>query len=274
MSERSCGLLGPLELASRRTIWPIIAQDAERLSSQRLALVAEAAHVVPPIGAQGLNMSLKDLRHPARSRPGRRPDGAARQPDDAGSLIIEKRIADVRARVWPGSQRLNRTSRMLSARNRCATCAPWGAGRALHPQTRAHHPHAAGPWRTRLRAGKRPGTWCAGVSKRLTTPLGGLPLRANRKVRLTPLIQCRLPVGCGPSSKIWAQVATAATAMALGARDEQRSVRFGPDGICPAPARSWATPCRCHICAPTRKPADRSRGRHKSLGPPHRSAAR
>lgn len=62
MSERSCHILGPLRLASRRTVWPIISRIAQRLSAERLALVAEAAHVVPPIGAQGLNMSLADLR--------------------------------------------------------------------------------------------------------------------------------------------------------------------------------------------------------------------
>jgi len=62
MNERSCLLFGPLKLASRRTIWPIISQVAERMSAERVALVAEAAHVVPPIGAQGLNMSLGDIR--------------------------------------------------------------------------------------------------------------------------------------------------------------------------------------------------------------------
>ncbi|MBY6056838.1 UbiH/UbiF family hydroxylase [Leisingera daeponensis] len=62
MTKRSCGLFGDLKLASRRTIWPIISQSAERLNGERLALMAEAAHVVPPIGAQGLNMSLGDLR--------------------------------------------------------------------------------------------------------------------------------------------------------------------------------------------------------------------
>ncbi|MEM1074571.1 MAG: UbiH/UbiF family hydroxylase [Pseudomonadota bacterium] len=60
MSERSCYMFGPLTIASHRTIWPIISQQAERLSGERLALIAEAAHVLPPIGAQGLNMSLKD----------------------------------------------------------------------------------------------------------------------------------------------------------------------------------------------------------------------
>jgi 2-octaprenyl-6-methoxyphenol hydroxylase len=61
MSERSCHLFGPLTLVSPRNIWPIISQHAERLSGERIALIAEAAHVLPPIGAQGLNMSLKDL---------------------------------------------------------------------------------------------------------------------------------------------------------------------------------------------------------------------
>lgn len=60
-NARSCLILGPLTLASKRLVWPIIAQIADRMSGERLALMAEAAHVVPPIGAQGLNMSLADL---------------------------------------------------------------------------------------------------------------------------------------------------------------------------------------------------------------------
>lgn len=62
MNARSTGLLGPLTLVSRRSVWPIISQIAERMSAERTALIAEAAHVVPPIGAQGLNMSLGDVR--------------------------------------------------------------------------------------------------------------------------------------------------------------------------------------------------------------------
>ena len=62
MNARSCQLFGPLSLASRRTTWPIISQQAQQMYSERVALVAEAAHVVPPIGAQGLNMSLGDMR--------------------------------------------------------------------------------------------------------------------------------------------------------------------------------------------------------------------
>ncbi|MBK5933911.1 2-octaprenyl-6-methoxyphenol hydroxylase [Rhodovulum imhoffii] len=62
MTARSGGVYGPLVLASRRTVWPIISQIAKTFHGQRTALIAETAHVVPPIGAQGLNMSLADIR--------------------------------------------------------------------------------------------------------------------------------------------------------------------------------------------------------------------
>ncbi|WP_299627290.1 UbiH/UbiF family hydroxylase [uncultured Tateyamaria sp.] len=106
MSARSCHLFGPLTLASRRTIWPIISQQAERLNGVRLALIAEAAHVVPPIGAQGLNMSLADTRtllDLARARP----EGLG----DATMLEAyhKARIGDIRMRVT-GIDLLNRTS--------------------------------------------------------------------------------------------------------------------------------------------------------------------
>ena len=110
MTTRSCSLFGPLKLASRRTIWPIISQEADRLSGERIALVAEAAHVVPPIGAQGLNMSLTDIRVLR--------DLARDHAENLGNRAMldsyhQKRIADIRARV-AGITMLNRTS-MISA---------------------------------------------------------------------------------------------------------------------------------------------------------------
>ncbi len=111
MTERSCNLFGPLTLASRRTIWPIISQKAGSLSGQRLALMAEAAHVVPPIGAQGLNMSLADL-HLLLDLARNRPAGLG----DAQMLAAyhRGRINDVRLRVR-GIDLLNRAS-MATAR--------------------------------------------------------------------------------------------------------------------------------------------------------------
>ncbi len=61
MNRRSAGVLGELSQATRLTVWPIISQIADSYTGPRTALIAEAAHVVPPIGAQGLNMSLADL---------------------------------------------------------------------------------------------------------------------------------------------------------------------------------------------------------------------
>ncbi|KPA20088.1 2-octaprenyl-3-methyl-6-methoxy-1,4-benzoquinol hydroxylase [Shimia sp. SK013] len=111
MTERSCALFGPLKLASRRTIWPIISQSAERLHGERLALVAEAAHVVPPIGAQGLNMSLGDMRVLL--------DLATANPSQLGDATMletyhRRRFAEVKLRVQ-GIDMLNRAS-MVEAR--------------------------------------------------------------------------------------------------------------------------------------------------------------
>lgn len=61
LTAETMGLFGALRVAGPRALWPIIGQIAARLDAPRLALVAEAAHVIPPIGAQGLNMSLADI---------------------------------------------------------------------------------------------------------------------------------------------------------------------------------------------------------------------
>ena len=60
ITERSCAVLGDVTLASPRRIWPVVTQTADRLTTRRVSVIAEAAHVLPPIGAQGLNTSLKD----------------------------------------------------------------------------------------------------------------------------------------------------------------------------------------------------------------------
>ena len=54
------GLLGAVTLAGPVGRFPIRRVIAERLVGRRLALVGEAAHALPPIGAQGLNLSLRD----------------------------------------------------------------------------------------------------------------------------------------------------------------------------------------------------------------------
>ena len=61
MNARSVGLAGQMRLASPRGVFPIITQRARALTGERLAVIAEAAHVLPPIGAQGLNTSVNDI---------------------------------------------------------------------------------------------------------------------------------------------------------------------------------------------------------------------
>jgi 2-octaprenyl-6-methoxyphenol hydroxylase len=105
-TARSAGMQGPLRLVSRRQVWPVISQIADRLTAERLALVAEAAHVVPPIGAQGLNMSLRDiatLADLARADPGGL--GGAAMLD----AYARGRERDIRLRVT-GIDMLNRVS--------------------------------------------------------------------------------------------------------------------------------------------------------------------
>ncbi|MEL6619647.1 MAG: UbiH/UbiF family hydroxylase [Pseudomonadota bacterium] len=120
MSARSCHVLGPLTLVSPRSIWPIISQRAERMSGTRLALLAEAAHVVPPIGAQGLNMSLADtaaLLDLARARPEGLGD------DQMLDAYHRARMGDIRMRV-AGIDMLNRTSQARAPLMRDARA--WG----------------------------------------------------------------------------------------------------------------------------------------------------
>ena len=62
ITNRSGNCLGPLSQISELTNWPIINQYTKNLTGERSVLIAEAAHVLPPIGAQGLNMSIQDIR--------------------------------------------------------------------------------------------------------------------------------------------------------------------------------------------------------------------
>jgi 2-octaprenyl-6-methoxyphenol hydroxylase len=105
-NDRSAMQYGPLSLASRRSVWPIISQISQAITGPRTALVAEAAHVMPPIGAQGLNMSLRDLSCLLEL--------AKAQPDQIGSAAqldayARKRHPDIKLRV-AGVDALNRAS--------------------------------------------------------------------------------------------------------------------------------------------------------------------
>lgn len=61
LQQRSRGILGKIEMDIEPQSWPLSVMRARRLTGAKTVLIAEAAHVLPPIGAQGLNLSMRDV---------------------------------------------------------------------------------------------------------------------------------------------------------------------------------------------------------------------
>ncbi len=119
MTDRSAGLYGALELASGRGIFPIITQLADRLSGERVAVIAEAAHVLPPIGAQGLNTSLNDLAELLTLSENHRGDLGGQEMLDAFAktrhrdIAARAKVVDLFNRVVRSEDEILRTVRLL-----------------------------------------------------------------------------------------------------------------------------------------------------------------
>jgi 2-octaprenyl-6-methoxyphenol hydroxylase len=60
LSERLHGLLGRVSDVAPRKAFPLGGLSTRTLGANRIALVGEAGHVLPPIGAQGLNLGMRD----------------------------------------------------------------------------------------------------------------------------------------------------------------------------------------------------------------------
>jgi 2-octaprenyl-6-methoxyphenol hydroxylase len=58
--RQSHSILGRLVIEPGRHLFPLAIERPGQFAKARIALVGEAAHVIPPIGAQGLNMGLRD----------------------------------------------------------------------------------------------------------------------------------------------------------------------------------------------------------------------
>lgn len=61
VERRMHSILGAVEVDGPVQSFPLSGASVGRLAGQRCALVGEAAHVFPPIGAQGLNLGLRDV---------------------------------------------------------------------------------------------------------------------------------------------------------------------------------------------------------------------
>ena len=58
--KQSHSILGRIKVEPGRHLFPLAIEQPGQFALHRIALVGEAAHVLPPIGAQGLNMGLRD----------------------------------------------------------------------------------------------------------------------------------------------------------------------------------------------------------------------
>ncbi len=104
MTGQSHFLLGRLTLEGPRGMFPMSGLVANAFAAHRTALVGDAAHGFPPIGAQGLNLGLRDVAHLVEClTPGEDPGGPA-----ALARYQASRVSDVRSRV-AGVDMLNRS---------------------------------------------------------------------------------------------------------------------------------------------------------------------
>lgn len=62
LQNASKGVLGEIQVETQPHEKPLRLVYASSLTAPRVALVAEAAHTIHPMGAQGLNLSLRDVR--------------------------------------------------------------------------------------------------------------------------------------------------------------------------------------------------------------------
>lgn len=92
------GLLGSITKLGHRGVFPLSGLTAEAMGRRRVALLGEAAHVMPPIGAQGLNLGFRDAAALAEIV-----DAAAQAGTDIGSDDVLRRyerarMSDIRTR--------------------------------------------------------------------------------------------------------------------------------------------------------------------------------
>ena len=76
IERRAHSILGKMSVEGGRGLFPLAVETAQSFGRDRIALVGEAAHVIPPIGAQGLNLGLRDAATIAELVVEARQDGA------------------------------------------------------------------------------------------------------------------------------------------------------------------------------------------------------
>jgi len=99
IERRAHSILGKMEVEGGRSLFPIGVETARSLAARRIALTGEAAHVIPPIGAQGLNLGLRDVATISELVVEAKRDGRDAGGDDLLARYDRMRRADVAGRT-------------------------------------------------------------------------------------------------------------------------------------------------------------------------------
>jgi 2-octaprenyl-6-methoxyphenol hydroxylase len=108
IERRAHSILGKFTIEPGRGAFPLAMESVRRFASSRIALIGEAAHVLPPIGAQGLNLGLRDAATIAESVVDARRAGEDIGGDSVLSRYDGSRRSDVGSRAMAVDV-LNRT---------------------------------------------------------------------------------------------------------------------------------------------------------------------
>jgi len=100
LETRLQGLLGPVGDIGARSVFPLSGLTVDAAGRNRVALVGEAAHVVPPIGAQGLNLGLRDAAILADCVADALKTGQDIGGPDMLSAYARARRMDIASRAW------------------------------------------------------------------------------------------------------------------------------------------------------------------------------
>lgn len=100
LERRLDGLLGPIMSVGKRRVFPLSSLIAEKFAANRVALIGESGHAFPPIGAQGLNLGLRDVAELADKLANARNAGRDIGSDATMEAYSQSRRADITARTY------------------------------------------------------------------------------------------------------------------------------------------------------------------------------
>lgn len=92
--------LGTVNLETGPAAWPLCSIKAKTLTAPNVALIAEAAHVMSPITAQGLNLSLRDVAALAETLADGARAGLALNDPALLKIYEKRRRLDLNSRVY------------------------------------------------------------------------------------------------------------------------------------------------------------------------------